>query len=355
MTGLGRFFVRPDSSLREVIACIDVNRKGIALVVDPHQRLMGTVTDGDVRRALLAGRDLEWRASDLLTEKPPEASMPLTAPATATAAELLELMQQHDVRHIPLVTSDGRITDVVVLSDLVAEYQLPLRAVIMAGGLGTRLRPLTDDKPKAMLPVGDRPLLEHIVRQLKDAGIHRLSLATHYRGDVIRRHFGDGREFDVDIQYVDEGEPLGTAGALSLLASSAEPLLVMNGDILTQVDFRAMLEFHAVNRADLTMAVRAFDVQVPYGVVDSHGIDVVRVLEKPISRHLINAGIYLLGPDLHRYVPRGQRYDMTDLVNRLIDEGRRVIGFPVREPWIDIGQLDDYQRAQEDEQLRTKN
>jgi len=348
VSALGRFFVRPDSSLREVIACIDVNRKGIALVVDAHQCLMGTITDGDVRRALLAGRDLEWRAADLLAEKPRDASTPLTAPATATAAELLELMHQHDVRHIPIVASDARVTDVVVLSDLVAEYQLPLRAVIMAGGPGTRLRPLTDDKPKAMLPVGDRPLLEHIVRQLKDAGIHRVSLATHYRGDVIRRHFGDGREFDVDIQYVDEGEPLGTAGALSLLASSAEPLLVMNGDILTEVDFRAMLDFHSANRADLTMAVRAFDLQVPYGVIESNGIEVRRVSEKPVSRHLINAGIYLLSADIQRYVPRGRRYDMTDLVNRLIDEGRRVISFPVRESWIDIGHLDDYQRANDE-------
>ena len=347
MTDLARYFVGPDSSLREVIACIDRNGKGIALVVDADQRLIGTITDGDVRRALLAGRDLDWRAAALLAEKPPQALKPLTAPDDTAAAELLELMQRHDVRHIPLVQSENRVVGVALLSDLIEEYRLPIRAVIMAGGFGTRLRPLTDETPKAMLPIGDRPLLEHIVRQLKDVGIRRLSLATHYRGDTIRSHFGDGREFDVEIQYVDEGEPLGTAGALSLLEGSDEPLLVMNGDILTRVDFRAMLEFHTSSRAELTMAVRPFELQVPYGVVETNGIEVVRLAEKPVARYLINAGIYLLSPDIQRRVPSGQRYDMTDLVSRLIADGRRVISFPVRESWIDIGHHEDYLRARQ--------
>jgi dTDP-glucose pyrophosphorylase/CBS domain-containing protein len=346
VSDLGRFFVTAGGSLRDVITCIDRNRKGIALVVDAAHRLIGTVTDGDVRRALLAGHDLDWRVASLLAEKPPGSAVPLTAPVDTPSAVLLELMQRHDVRHVPTVHADGTVADVVALADLVDEYRLPLRAVIMAGGLGTRLRPLTDDTPKAMLPIGDRPLLEHIVRQLKDAGIHRLSLATHYRGDVIRRHFGDGREFSVDIQYVDEDQPLGTAGALSLLSRSEEPLLVMNGDILTRVDFRAMLEFHQSNAADLTMAVRPFDVQVPYGVVETSGVEVTRIVEKPASRHLINAGIYLLSPEIHRSVPQGRRYDMTELVARLVEEGRRVISFPVREYWIDIGHHDDYHRAQ---------
>jgi dTDP-glucose pyrophosphorylase/predicted transcriptional regulator len=347
MTDLSAFFVRPDSSLREVIARIDQNRKGIALVVDDDRRLMGTITDGDVRRALLAGRDLDWRADDLLAQKPPSTASPVTAAAAASPAELLDLMQRHDLRHVPVLDVDGRVAGVTVLSDLLEEYRLPLRAVIMAGGLGTRLRPLTDDTPKAMLPVGDRPLLEHIVRQLKDAGIHRMSLATHYRGDLIRDHFGDGRDFSVDIQYVDEDQPLGTAGALGLLAQSDEPLLVMNGDILTQVDFRAMLEFHVTHGADLTMAVRQVELQVPYGVVETRGVEVVHLSEKPVARHLINAGIYLLNPDVHRFVPAGQRSDMTDLIARLIADRRRVISFPIRESWIDIGQPQDYTRAVE--------
>ncbi|MGQ0732905.1 MAG: nucleotidyltransferase family protein [Acidobacteriota bacterium] len=348
MKDLSDLLVSPDQSLRDVIARIDRNQRGIALVVDSARRLLGTITDGDVRRALLSGLDLALSAGALLEGRPKVASGPLTAPSGTSTTELLELMRGHDLRHIPLIDMDGRVSDIAILSELVDEYRLPLRALVMAGGFGTRLKPLTDELPKAMLPIGDRPLLEHIVRQLQSAGIHRVSLATHYRADVIEQHFGDGRDFSVDIQYVNEDQPLGTAGALGLMAPSDEPLLVMNGDILTSVDFRAMLEFHREHHADLTMAVRSFDLQVPYGIVDTDGARVVRISEKPMVQYLVNAGIYLLNPDVCRHVPSGRRYDMTDLVTYLLAEGRNVISFPVREYWVDIGQQEQYEQAQHD-------
>ncbi|MBY0493496.1 MAG: nucleotidyltransferase family protein [Cyanobacteria bacterium] len=349
MTDLSTMFVSPATAMREVIERIDRTRLGIALVVDDERRLIGAITDGDVRRALLAGLNLETRAEALLKSKADAAPrVPITASEHATKTELLDLMNRHDLRHIPLIDSDGRVVGIEALSNLVSEYQLPLRAVVMAGGLGTRLRPLTDERPKAMLPVGDRPLLEVIVDQLQQAGIRRVSVATHYKGDMIERHFGDGSDFGVEIGYISEDEPLGTAGALAKLPESNEPVLVMNGDILSRINLVAMLDFHRSHGADMTIAVRPYQFQVPYGVVRSDGIRVTAVDEKPVVEYLVNAGIYLLDGAVCRLVPAGQRFDMTDLIQRAMTEGRTVLNFPLHEEWIDVGRREDYARAQSD-------
>jgi NDP-sugar pyrophosphorylase family protein len=220
--------------------------------------------------------------------------------------------------------------------------------MVMAGGYGTRLRPLTDETPKPMLPIGSRPLLELIVSQLRDAGIRKVNLATHYKSEVITEHFKDGSDFGVDIRYVKEDQPLGTAGALSLLEDSDEPLLVVNGDILTRVDFRAMLNFHREHNADLTVAVRQYEFRVPYGVIEADGVWIKGISEKPVVRQFINAGIYLLSPSVRAVIPNGQHFDIPDLVHRLIEEGRPVVCFPVREYWLDIGKADQYDQAKSD-------
>jgi dTDP-glucose pyrophosphorylase/CBS domain-containing protein len=342
-------FVSPASSIRDAIARIDRSASGIALVVDADRRLIGTVTDGDIRRALLAGTDLRTSVQELLDHKPAATPrVPTTAASGTPQADLLDLMNREELRQIPLVDEAGRVEGIALLSDLVRSTELPLRALVMAGGFGTRLKPLTDDRPKSMLPVGDRPLLEVIVGQLHQAGIRRVNLATHYRADLIERHFGDGERFGLAIQYVNEDQPLGTAGALALLGASNEPLLVINGDILTDVNVAAMFDFHRSNQADLTMAVRPFEIQVPYGVVETAGVAVTRVDEKPVIRSLINAGIYLLNGDVCRLVPAGGRFDMTDLIDRAIAERLRVISFPLREYWLDIGRREDYARAVSD-------
>jgi NDP-sugar pyrophosphorylase family protein len=198
------------------------------------------------------------------------------------------------------------------------------------------------------LPVGDRPLLQLTIEQLREAGVRRVNIATHYLSEKINSYFGDGREFGIELKYVTEEHPLGTAGALGLIPISDEPLLVINGDILTKVDFRAMLSFHRENKADLTVAVSQYDLQVPYGVIECEGPRVHNVREKPLLRFLINAGIYLLEPSVHRFIPNSQRFDMTDLIQRLIKEGCLVVSFPIVEYWLDIGKHADYQQAQED-------
>ena len=346
---LERFLVAPDSSVREVIACIEGNLKGIALVVDKGRRLIGTVTDGDIRRTILAGTSLDVPVSELLARKAdspyPE---PVTARIGAECAALLQLMQERVIRQVPLLDDDGRVAGLVTMDELLPDQALPLQAVIMAGGFGTHLRPLTEELPKPMLPVGDRPLMELIIEQLRQAGIRRVNVATHYLSEKIIEHFGDGHNFGVELSYVTEDRPLGTAGALGLMETPQEPLLVINGDILTRVDFRAMLAYHQEHGADLTVAVRKYDLNVPYGVIESDGVFVRGLAEKPSLSLFVNAGIYLLEPSVHHYIPHDQRFDMTDLIQRLLDEGRPVVSFPILEYWLDIGHHADYAQALED-------
>jgi dTDP-glucose pyrophosphorylase len=349
MNELVRVTVSPESTVRQVMECIDRSARGIALVLDSGQRLLGTVTDGDIRRAILAGMDLGLSISELLQQRQPAfTSGAITAPLGSDDATLLHLMNETSVRHIPLVDEEGAVRDVAFLSELVKEYELPLRAVVMAGGYGSRLRPLTEEVPKPMLPVGDKPLLQHIVEQLKQAGIRQVNVATHYKGDVISDHFKNGEAFGVDIRYVKEDQPLGTAGALSLIEEQDEPLLVMNGDILTRVDFRALLSFHREHKADLTVGVRQYEFRVPYGVIDADGVLVKGISEKPVVRQFINAGIYLLNPQVRRLIPNGQPYDIPELIERLISENGTVVCFPIREYWLDIGKVDQYDQAQAD-------
>jgi len=350
MGDLERLFVSPHESIRRAIACIDENLKGVALVVDHEQRLLATITDGDVRRAMLAKLDLGASVNDLLAHKASTSrSGVVTAPVGSPRELLLQLMQERLIRQIPLLDDAGRVADLVTDDDLLPRSDLPLQAVVMAGGFGVRLRPMTEDLPKPMLPVGGRPLMERIIAQLLQTGIRRINVTTHYRRDKIIEHFGDGSEFGVELNYVNEERPLGTAGALGLLNGAREPLLVINGDILTQVDFRAMLAFHQESRAGMTVAVCRYDVQVPYGVIECDGPLVRRVTEKPSFNLFVNAGIYLIEPSVHAYIPNGgERFDMTDLIQRLLDAGRPVATFPIREYWLDIGERADYERAQTD-------
>lgn len=346
---LERLCISSNNSIREAVTCIDLNIQGIALVVDSERRLLGTVVDGDVRRAMLAGIDLGDPVSLILARKAESTyPKPVTAPVGVDPEVLLQLMRERIVRQIPLLDNGGRVIGLVTWDDLVPARMLPLQAVIMAGGLGTRLRPLTEDLPKPMLPIGGRPLMELIIEQLREAGVRYVNVTTHYKPEKIMEHFGDGRSFGIEVNYVDENQPLGTGGALGLMPAPQEPLLVINGDILTQVNFRAMLAYHQEQRAEMTVAVRQYSLQVPYGVIECEGGRVCGLREKPQLSFLVNAGIYLLEPSVYNYIPNGQPFNMTDLIQWLLDAGRLVVGFPVHEYWLDIGQHADYTQAQGD-------
>ena len=334
------------ATIQQTMRCIDRGACGIAIIVDAQRRLAATITDGDIRRGVLAGAVLDQPVDTLLDAKASMYTHPTTAPLGTPDRVMLQLMQRAKVRHLPLLDAEQRVAGLILIDDL-APQPFP-EAVIMAGGFGKRLAPLTTQTPKPMLPVGDRPLMELTIEQLRKAGIGRVNVTTHYLSQQITDHFGDGSDFGVELNYVTEDRPFGTAGALALMDQPDQPLLVINGDILTRVDFRAMIEFHRQHQADATVGVRRYEIQVPYGVVECDGAAVRALQEKPSLRFFVNAGIYLLEPSVLRFVPEGRRYDMTDLIDRLVSERCRVVSFPVLEYWLDIGRLDDYQRAQED-------
>lgn len=349
MEDLDSLCVFLDSSMEEAMACIDRGQRGIALVVDEERRLEGTITDGDVRRALLARMDLQTPVRLLLVHKVNTSyPVPITAPVGTEPERLLRIMRQRQVRHLPLLDDRARVVGLATQDDLLPQESLKLHAVIMAGGLGTRLRPLTEELPKPMLPVGGRPVMERIIERLKQAGIRRVNVMTHYKPEKIMEYFGNGDAFGVTLEYVREEEPLGTGGSLALIDVPQETILVINGDILTEVDFRAMLSFHQEASADMTVAVCSHSLHVPYGVIDCEGSLVRKVSEKPRLNLLINSGIYLLEPCVFSYLPRQGRFDMTELIQSLLDGGRPVAGFPIREYWIDIGAHTDYRRAESD-------
>jgi len=345
---LSKICTTEDATINQVVALMDQHRLGIVLVVDEASRLLGTVTDGDIRRAILGAIDFREPLKTLLERKAgsPHAK-PISAPAWADRGTCLRLLQAHRILQLPLLDEDGRVAGLVTRDDFLPDEVLPLQAVVMAGGAGMRLRPLTDDVPKPMLPVGGRPLMERIIERLKQAGIRRVNVMTHYKPEKIIEYFRDGDAFGVELTYVREGQPLGTGGALGLMPVPKEPLLVINGDILTGVDFRAMLAFHQENRAEMTVAVGRHDLQVPYGVIECEGSQVRRLTEKPTLHLLVNCGIYLLEPSVYAYVRNG-RFDMTDLIQALLDAERCIAGFPIREYWLDIGAQDDYRQAEAD-------
>lgn len=334
--------VRPDVSINECIAMLDRTGMGVLAVCDEQHKLLGIITDGDIRRALLKRLSLDEPCITIASTNP------LSVLESISPSDALKLMNHRKVDQLPILDANGLMIDLVLRLDLQQTEVPGVRAVVMAGGFGSRLLPLTENTPKPMLALGGRPVMEHIVRQLRDAGISSVNVTTHYLPEKIRMHFGDGSDFDVSINYIEESSPLGTAGSLSLVEAGDEPILVINGDILTKVDFRSMITFHRKHKADLTVGVRLYDLKVPYGVLDCDDMLVTAVNEKPTQKFLVNAGIYLLEPNTYECIPKNTHYNMTDLMQHLIETGKRVVSFPVIEYWMDIGQVNDYEKAKDD-------
>ncbi len=337
-----RMAVSPDSTLRDALQVINESGAQGALVVDADDRLVGAVTDGDVRRALLEGYGLDRPVRDCSTPAPHHAG-PETNQETA-----VRLMRRLGIQQLPILDADGRVLRVELIKEHLLTRTLQNPVLIMAGGLGSRLRPLTNDCPKPLLRMGgDKPILEIILERLRDQGFKRIYLSVNYLAQMIQDHFGDGERLELDIQYLCENQPLGTAGALSLLPPDLDqPLLVMNGDLLTAVDFVNLLEFHDEKQAEATMCVREYDFQVPYGVVETDGHQLTALREKPVHRFYINAGIYVVSPETPARIPTNQPYDMTTLFERLIEDRKTTCAYPLREMWLDIGRLEDYELAQ---------
>jgi dTDP-glucose pyrophosphorylase/CBS domain-containing protein len=338
---LGKVCIAPYASITDAIAQLNEAGTGALVLCDDEGKLRGLLTDGDIRRAVIRRIPFSDSCESIATPKPVCASEPLSSP------DALHLMNEHDIHQLPLVDGEGRVVDFLLRKDLLPQAQRDLQAVVMAGGYGKRLLPLTEKVPKPMLPVGERPLLELIIHQLRKAGIHDVNLTTHYLPDSISGHFGNGEHFGVRLNYSREENPLGTAGGLRLMERPQGPFLVINGDILTGVPFQQMLQYHHSHQAMLTVGIRQYDMQVPFGVVECEDVRITRIEEKPCLSYFVNAGTYLLEPSAWDRIPQGQRFDMTDLIRVLLEAGETVVGFPIMEYWIDVGRHEDYLKAQE--------
>jgi dTDP-glucose pyrophosphorylase len=332
--------IQPDSTIEAAMKVIGRGGVKIALVMDNNNRLLGTLNDGDIRRALLKGKILDDKIDDvyhsnaIFTNKDP------------SREELVSLCSQNKISQIPIVDKSNQIIGLFVLDELLTKRRHNNTVVLMVGGLGTRLRPLTEDTPKPMLKVGEMPILQTIIDGFSKHGFTNFTMCLGYKSDVIKDYFQDGKKFGVNIEYVIEDKRMGTAGALTLLQKKLdEPFFVMNGDILTNVNYDQLLDFHKSNNAKVTMCVREYDIEVPYGVINMQNESITSIEEKPVHSFFVNAGIYLLEPKCIDLIPNNEFYDMPTLCEKLLDLNEKISPYPLQEFWLDIGRMVDYEKA----------
>lgn len=332
--------VHPETTLLETIKTLDKGALRIALVVTEDNRLVGVVTDGNIRRGLLNHIGMNEPVKKIMHPNP------VTAKASDSREHILSLMGARDIEHIPVLDEAGVIIGLEILHRLTRPEPRDNWVVLMAGGLGSRLGPLTKECPKPLLRVGPKPILEVILESFLEYGFKRFYLSVNYRKNMIQEYFGDGSSWGAEIRYLEEKERLGTAGSLSLLPERPElPFFVMNGDLLTRINFQHILDFHAKHQAHATLCVRRVEQTVPFGVVEMAQHRLVNIEEKPVHNYFVNAGIYLLDPGLLPLIPNNRYLDMPDLFRKAIKNGHETAAFPFLDYWMDIGQMGDFNKA----------
>jgi len=335
--------VKPETTILEVMKIIDKTTMQFAAVVDGEMHLLGTVTDGDIRRGILKGLPLESPIDEVMN------SFPFCGEIGKRASYYKKQMRYSKLKQLPIVSKTNKLQRILFSDDLELVAKKDNKVILMVGGLGTRLHPLTETVPKPMLNVGSKPILETIIERFKEFGFTNIVLCVNYKKEMIMDYFQDGSHLGVNIEYIEETKRLGTAGALSLLSEKPiEPFFVMNGDLLTKINFEQLLDFHNETYSAATMCVREYEYQIPYGVIETDNHKLLSIVEKPIHKSFVNAGIYVLNPNMLDHVPNDVFYDMPDLYKKLMSEEQKVSAFPLREYWLDIGQLDDYEQANGD-------
>lgn len=333
--------IEQNYTIKDVLQILNDTSKQIVLVTQ-NKKLVGTITDGDIRRALLKGKGLESSIEDVYFKTPAYAY------STYSKEERLEIMNKASVGKIPILNDAGEIVDLIQKDELTTVKIRDNTVVLMAGGLGSRLRPLTDNIPKPLLNIGPKPILETIIEKFIENGFRNFLISVNYKSKMIKEYFGNGSKYGnlVSIEYIEEEKRLGTAGALSLIEKKIDkPFFVMNGDILTNVNFESLLKFHENAHSKATMCVREFDFKIPYGVVEVEGDVIQSIVEKPVHTFFVNAGIYMLEPQVLSEIPKGEFFDMPSLFDKLMKEDKKTCSFPIFEYWMDIGHLKDYEQA----------
>ncbi len=343
MIDITNIFLPSNATIQEALSVIDRGSVKIALIVNDNNQLIGTLSDGDIRRALLRKKTLDDTIEDVYFKSP------VTANKNNSREELVHLCSTHHVSQVPIIDNNGLIFSLFILDRVLLKEQYENTVILMVGGLGMRLRPLTENTPKSMLKIGGKPILQTIIEGFHKCGFTNIVMCLGYKSSVIRDYFQDGSRFGVNIDYVVEEKRMGTAGALTLLKKKFDkPFFVMNGDILTNINYTYMLDFHELNNSKATMCVREYDIEVPYGVVKINQENISSIEEKPTHSFFVNAGIYLLEPECIDLIPKDQFYDMPLLFKQLIDAKDKTISFPLQEYWLDIGSHSDFSKAQTD-------
>jgi len=331
-----------NSTIREALQIIDAGAVKFAIVVDTENKLLGTITDGDIRRAILDSKDLDFIIKDIYFKSP------TTVNINHTKEDIINICTSKKIYQIPVIDEDNKVVSIKILDELLKPKEHKNKVILMVGGLGTRLRPLTEKTPKPMLLVGGKPILQTIVERFVSYGFINIIMCVGYKSNIIQDFFQDGNKFAANIEYVLEDKRMGTAGALTLLNDEqkpTEPFFVMNGDLLTNVNFENMLEFHTSHNTKATMTVREYDFQVPYGVVNLEDGKVKSIDEKPVHKFFVSAGIYMLDNSCIDRIPKDEFYDMPTLFEEIIKNKDLVVSFPIREYWLDIGRIDEYNKA----------
>ncbi len=336
-----KLVVTANASIKKVISILNDTGLKIILVVNEEDQLVGTISDGDIRRGLLKSLNIDDSIESIIHRNP------MVVPVGLGRDLIVNLMRTNKVHQLPVVDQNNHIVGLYLWDELITPPVRENVMVIMAGGLGVRLRPHTESCPKPMLPIAGKPMLEHIIDRAKLEGFNNFVLAIHYLGDVIEDYFGNGSKFDVNIEYLREQTPLGTAGALSLFdRRPTGPFIVTNGDVITDIRYGELLDFHIRNGGSATMAVRVYEWQHPFGVVQTDGINILGFDEKPIARSHVNAGVYVLDPIALNHLSVGSRCDMPNLFDRLKSQSLRALAYPMHESWIDVGRPTDYRYAE---------
>jgi dTDP-glucose pyrophosphorylase/predicted transcriptional regulator len=330
----------PNATIEQAILNLDQVAIKIVLIANETNELVGTISDGDIRRGLLKGLNLNSPITNIIHRNA------LVVPPEIGRDMVMQLMVANKIQQIPVVDEHQHIVGLHLWDEITTQPKRDNMMVIMAGGMGTRLRPHTENCPKPLVPVAGKPMLEHIIERAKLESFSHFVLAIHYLGYMIEDYFGNGERLGVRIDYLREKSPLGTAGALGLLDPLPSlPFVVTNGDVITDIHYGELLDFHIRHNAAATMAVRVHEWQHPFGVVQTQGVDIIGFEEKPVARTHINAGVYVLEPEVLSVLSAGEHCDMPTLFERLQEKAERTVAYPMHEPWLDVGRPDDLQSA----------
>ena len=332
-----------DGDIRKAISTIEKGGLRIALIIDKDKKLVGTICDGDIRRGLLKGFTLDSPLSNIVKRNYHKAG------PNVSKKEVSKIMKENSISQIPIVTNDNQLIGLEISQDLIPDssnFLNPNYALLMAGGKGTRLQPLTNNCPKPLLPINGKPILEIILEQCINSGIRNFYISVHYLAEKIIKYFGDGSKWNVNIEYLSENIPLGTAGALKLLPNKIkDPIVLINGDVLTKINFHEILKYHTENNADITICAREHKLSSPYGVIEVQGIKFKSMIEKPSFRQLVNAGVYIINPNLIKQIKTNQYIDMPEFIEGTKNRNKNIIVYPVHEYWIDIGKPESLNKA----------